>query len=221
MPLIDLSHIIEENMPVYPGTEPVKISPMSEMDRDGFVEKTIVLGSHVGTHMDAPAHVLAGGKTLDQLPIDHFAGSACVLDLRGLGGPEINLQALEGRMDQGGSFEFYLLRTGWSRLWGSQGYFQGYPVLSPEAARFLAGLGPKGVGVDAISIDDLDSSELPIHRIFLSRDIVIVENLDHLEQLPNEPFKFCCFPLKFKGADGSPVRAVAEKVSDVHARMPG
>ena len=76
MPLIDLSHIIEENMPVYPGTEPVKISPMSEMDRDGFVEKTIVLGSHVGTHMDAPAHVLAGGKTLDQLPIDHFAGSA-------------------------------------------------------------------------------------------------------------------------------------------------
>ena len=210
MPLIDLSHTIEENMPVFPGAEAPRITVAATVVRDGFLEKRITLFSHTGTHMDAPAHLLEGGKTLDRLPVSRFAGSACVIDLRDLAAPEITLEDLESRLDAGRRRDFYLLHTGWSRHWGSPDYFKGYPVLSLRAARLLADLKPKGIGLDAISVDAVQAEDLPVHKVFLGQDTVIVENLKNLDRLPKGPFKFFCFPLRFKDADGSPVRAVAE-----------
>lgn len=210
MPLIDLSHIIEENMPVFPGGEAPGITVQATVARDGFLEKRISLLSHTGTHMDAPAHLFEGGKTLDRLPVTRFAGSACVLDLRDLAGPEITIGDLQSRLDAGRRRDFYLLHTGWSRYWGAPDYFKGYPVLSLRAARLLADLQPKGIGLDAISVDAPQAADLPVHKVFLGQETVIIENLKNLDRLPKVPFKFFCFPLRFRDADGSPVRAVAE-----------
>ena len=105
--------------------------------------------------------------------------------------------------------EFILLQTGWSRHWGRKSYFSGYPVLSPEAAEWLSGFGFKGFGMDTMSVDPMDSERLPVHRAFLERETILIENLTNLAAVPCSPFLFSCFPLKLEEADGSPVRAVA------------
>ena len=104
---------------------------------------------------------------------------------------------------------FALLHTGWARYWGTNDYFGRYPVLSPEAAGWLAGFGLKGYGVDAISADEIDSAALPVHRALLGRGMLIIENLDRLDPLLEREFTFSCLPLKIADADGSPIRAVA------------
>ena len=81
MRIIDLSHAISPSMPAYPGTNPPKFTAACTIDTCGFAEKHMSMSSHTGTHLDAPAHVIDGAKTLDQIAMDRFIGFACVLDL--------------------------------------------------------------------------------------------------------------------------------------------
>jgi len=105
---------------------------------------------------------------------------------------------------------FLLLQTGWDRLWGDPGYFTGFPVLEPEAARWLAGLpGLTGVGVDAISVDPVGDARLPTHRELLSRGLLIIENLTGLDRLDGAEVELLCLPLKLAAADGAPARVLA------------
>lgn len=202
MKIIDLTHVLEEGMPVYPGTEPPVLAEANTIDRDGFREKKMTMYSHTGTHMDAPAHIFSGSDTLDQMPVETFFGSACVLDL-----PIFNLAAHGETL---AASDFVLLRSRWSRHWGTEKYSDSYPVLDEITAKRLLGYRLKGIGVDAISVDPMDSVSLPIHRILLGTGHVIIENLTNLDLLPADGFKFSCFPLKIRDADGSPVRAVAQ-----------
>ena len=89
MKILDLTHLIEEAMPVYPETEPPKLTPSNTFEQHGFRETLLTMGSHTGTHMDAPAHMLRDGKTLDQFPADKYIGTAYVLDCSDLAGKEI------------------------------------------------------------------------------------------------------------------------------------
>ena len=208
MPIIDLSHAISPSMPAYPGTKPPKFTAACTIESYGFAEKHMSMSSHTGTHLDAPAHVIAGAKTLDQMAMDRFIGFACVLDLSSIRKQDLKITDLEGSQKLIEASEFVLLHTGWSLFWGQEAYYQGYPVLSTEAAHWLSEFAIKGIGIDAISIDEMGSTELTIHRRFLEREIVIVENLTNLERLPKRGFVFSCFPLKIEHADGSPVRAI-------------
>ena len=209
MKIVDLTHSISENMPVYPGTEqPVFITGCS-IDEIGFLEKKITLYSHTGTHMDAPAHLIKGSLTLDLLPIEHFFGKALLMNFANIKNQTIGIKEFSAHKDIIKQVEFLLLHTGWSQHWGTEKYFSDYPVLSLEAADWLSGFGFKGIGIDTISADEADSKEFPVHKAFLRNDTIIVENLANLEKLPCNQFVFSCFPLHFKDADGSPVRAVA------------
>jgi len=166
--------------------------------------------SHVGTHIDAPAHVLETGKTLDQFPVAKYAGSCCIVNLAELNSKIIDLDFLIGFHCIIEKHDFVLFRTNWSLKWGTDAYFEDYPVLHQEATKWLAGFpNIKGVGIDAISIDGMDSKYLENHRILFEKDIIVVENLKWLDTLPFKEFSFSCFPLSFTEADGSPVRAVA------------
>jgi arylformamidase len=210
MKVIDLSHKISEDMPVFPGTLPPKIKIESTIAEDGFREREITMFSHVGTHIDAPAHVLASGKTLDQFPIAKYAGSCCVVNLARLKSKVIDLDFLIGFHCIIEKHDFVLLMSNWSQKWSTEAYYQDYPVLHSEAAEWLTGFpNIKGIGVDASSIDGIESKNLENHKILLEKDIIIVENLNKLDTLPVKEFSFSCFPLKHTEADGSPVRAVA------------
>lgn len=206
MKIIDLTHPIHRNMPVYPGSEPPSVEAACSIARDGFAEHRIGLSSHTGTHIDAPAHMLADGKTLDRYPAERFIGQALVVDVAEQAVEVSVLEPLAGKI---GEVEFLLLRSNWSRLWGTPEYFDGYPVLSPEAAIWLSRFKLKGIGIDAVSFDRAGSGDYPNHKALLGGDILLVENLANLDMLPDAPVLFSCFPLKIEDAEGAPVRAVA------------
>jgi kynurenine formamidase len=209
MNIIDLSHAISSRMPVYPGTDPPSITTGCSIEEDGFLEKKIIMFSHTGTHMDAPAHMIKDSKALDQFSIDHFYGKALLVDVSTSKKPMIEINDLIPVGSILKEHEFMLIRTGWSHHWGADSYFIGYPVLTIEAVEWLSQFNLKGFGVDAISVDGSASEDFPVHRILLKNDIVIIENLKNLDRIPVHSFTFACFPLKYAGADGAPVRAVA------------
>ena len=208
MPVIDLTHPIRGGMPVYPGTPRVETRCLAAVDPDGFAEKQLVLTTHTGTHVDAPAHMLARGATLDASEPERFAGPAALLRVppgtSGIGMAELAPMESLIRLS-----EFLIIHTGWSRFWGTEDYFSGYPVLTPEAAVWLSGFSLKGVGLDAVSADRVDTSGYPVHHALMTREILIVENLANLDLIAEKRFYFCSFPLKISGADGAPVRALA------------
>jgi len=209
MNIIDLSHPLAETMPVYPGAEPPRITTACTIEGHGFSEKSIRFHGHTGTHVDAPAHLLLGAATLDRIEAGRFIGPGCVLDVSGVRGRRIGIADLEKDEERLAKAEFAILCSGWEKNWGKASYLTGFPVLSEEAALRLAKFGLKGVGADMISVDEMHSTALPVHKIFMSRDMIIVENLTGLEGLIGLDFLFSCLPLNITGGDGSPVRAVA------------
>ena len=206
--IVDLTHLILEGMPVYPGTEPPVLKKECTIEENGFCENKITLFSHTGTHMDAPAHLIKNAKPLDMFPINQFYGSALLLDVSGMEGSVIELKDLESCGIIPENVGFVLIYTGWSRYWGMDKYFIDYPVLSVESAERLGKLGLKVIGLDTISADKIDTAEYEIHKIFLGNNTLIIENLTNFNLLPADQFTFSCFPMSFKEADGSPVRAV-------------
>jgi arylformamidase len=206
MRVIDLSHPIYTGMPVYPGTPRPGVMPANTITDHGFAESLLTLSSHTGTHMDAPAHLLAGGRTLDAYPPDRFVGPGCVIDLAD---PGMTMELLQYQEQRSRGCRFALLHTGWSRFWGAPAYFRGFPTLTRDAATWLASLGLSAVGVDAISVDPVESTELPIHRALLEAGVLLIENLTNLELLPPRGFTVCSLPLPLRDADGAPCRVIA------------
>jgi kynurenine formamidase len=210
MPIVDLTHTIDTDMPIYPGTKAPELIPAWILEKDGFAETIIRLGSHTGTHIDAPAHLIAGGACLDTYSMETFRGIACCVDIRDLAEPEVGRPDLERLCGSLESTDFLLLNTGWSERWGTVAYFEQHPVLSREAANWLTSFNLKALGLDNSSADRFDSTSFPIHKCLLGKGILIIENLARLDHLPAGDFRFTCLPLKLAQADGAPVRAMAE-----------
>lgn len=209
MRIVDLSHTVSPDMPVYPGTEqPIFITGCS-IEEIGFLEKKITMYSHTGTHVDAPAHLIKDAHTLDLLGIEHFHGSALMLNFENDKSNTINVSSLKPYEKKIEKIDFLLIHTGLSKYWGTEEYFSDYPVLSLEAANWLSEFQLKGLGLDTISADNSETADYPIHKVLLNKDTIIIENLINLLSLPGSTFIFSCFPIKFEDADGSPVRAVA------------
>ncbi|MFO7818108.1 MAG: cyclase family protein [Desulfovibrionales bacterium] len=209
MHLIDLTHLISPDMPVYPGMEPPVLNNACSIAAHGFREKKITMFSHIGTHIDAPAHMLKNGQTLDELPLDTFFGKAFLWELPDDNKGTIGIKDLMAEREEIERADFLLINTGWDKYWKNDDYFAGYPVLSPETADWLGQISLKGVGLDTISADRADCSDFPVHNSLLKSGMVIIENLSGLGQLNRSRFMFSCLPLKLEKADGSPVRAIA------------
>jgi kynurenine formamidase len=209
MHVTDLTQLMTNEMPVFPGSEPVVVQRVFSIDTSGFNELRLHFSTHTGTHVDCPLHLTNNGFSLSTAPPDRFYGNGLVIDCRhfktGERIPKSHLQVHEGKISKA---DFVILHTGWCRFWGSPGYFTGFPVPDGEAAGYLAGFALKGAGIDAAGFDPSDSHDLPVHRILLSKGFVLVENLTNIEKLPEAGFIFCCFPLRINDGDGSPVRAV-------------
>lgn len=216
MKIVDLTYLIEEEMPVFPGTEKPILQEIESLRELGFREIKMTMYSHTGTHVDAPAHMFFDELTLDRMPVDSFVGKAMIIDCSNLGGAgqEIQLADIERYRDDivTNAVEFVIIKTGWSRYWGKEDYYRGFPHLSERAAAWLATLNLKGVGVEAISIDGSDSKDFAVHKILLGKNMIIIENLTNLDVIKSKYFILSVLPLKTVDADGSPVRAVAMEV---------
>ena len=210
MKVIDLTHTIKAGMPVFPGTEPPKLDAASTFENDGFRETLLTMYSHTGTHMDAPAHVREDGITLDKFGADKFVGKAIVVDCSDLSeGDTIDISYINKYKGIIEDAEFVLFKTGWDRYWDTEKYYGNFPVISEEVADYLISSNKKGIGLDVISIEDIESADLPMHHKVLKNNLVIIENLCNLDQIGSDLFTFCALPLKFINSDGASIRAVA------------
>lgn len=211
MKVIDLTHLISKDMPVYPGTEGPKFSPANTYEKDGFKETRMTMYTHTGTHMDPPAHLFAGRTTLDQFPAEQFVGRALVIDCTDLrDGERVPLASIIRYGEKADAADFLLFRFGWDKYWGTPAYFGNYPYLSDEAVDYIISHHKKGVGLDVIGIDPIADAHLTIHRkLFAENEIVVIENLTNLDQVGDDLFWFVALPLKHVDADGSPIRAIA------------
>lgn len=206
--LYDLSQPIENGMSYFPGDPEPRVTACP-MDPPWRVS-TVHLGSHTGTHLDAPSHI-GGAGTMDDVPIERLIAPAVIVDVTGKGpGERIGLDdvspAARELLRQGLGA---VLRTGWSRYWRTPAYLD-HPSLDAALARALAAWGVNLVAVDLLNPDETASGAWQIHQILLDAGVLIAENLASLDRLQaNRVYTLALLPLKLAGLDGAPVRAVA------------
>jgi len=204
MKIFDVTVPISKNLPVYPGDPPVKIERKATIDKKDakYNLSRYSFSSHVGTHVDAPFHFIADGKTVDQLPLELLMGRARVVEVTS---PRIDEAALK-------EFDFtadarVLFKTRNSYLWSQPGFVQDYVYITPGAARALVNQGIKLVGIDYLSVEKFGSDTFETHLTLLGAGTLIIEGLDLREIEPGD-YELICLPMKFQGGDGSPARVI-------------
>ncbi|QUW19061.1 cyclase family protein [Agrococcus sp. Marseille-Q4369] len=208
--IVDLSHPVVDGMQVYPGDPEVRIAPALTVAADGVDVASIRMGSHAGTHVDAPSHSIEGGRTMADVALDELVGEALVVRVPGLsGGDAYGWRELEAS----GSLPerlppIVLIDTGWAARFDTELALQ-HPALAADAARELQRRGMRVLAVDTLSPDPTGAADasFPVHEVVLGADGLIIENVRGLESLP-APVRVGFFPLRLAG-DGAPVRAVA------------
>ena len=209
MKLIDLTHPLADGQPAFPGDPVPRIRPFATLAENGYNLTRFAMGSHQGTHLDAPFHFFRDGGTVDRIPLERLYGPATLVDLAPGGslgkGATITLQMLQpfaSAFEPGGRV---VLRTGWDERFGTPEFFADHPSLTAEAARWIAGreIGLLGMDMPSPAVDPAE-----IHKILLGADVLLLEAVANLAALP-ERFTLAAFPLKLEGRDGAPVRAVA------------
>lgn len=208
--LVDLSHPIVDGMPVYPGDPEVAIGPALSIGADGVDVTALHLGSHTGTHVDAPSHTIAGGRTMADVSLSELFGDAIVVRIRDAAeGEVLGWERLRAAAELPEKLPpIVLVDTGWSQ-WFHDERRTRHPSLSADAARELLRRGMRVLAVDTLSPDATApaSADFPVHAAVLGSDALIVENVRGLDAVPDR-VRVGFFPLRLAG-DGAPVRAVA------------
>jgi kynurenine formamidase len=207
MKFIDLTHPMRTGQPSFPGDPILEIAPHATIEQQHCNVSRLALGSHQGTHLDALYHFVPDGLRLDQMPLEWFFGPATVLRIPKPAKAEITVEDLrpfEAQIQPGARI---IYETGWHRHYGQADYFNDFPSLTQQAARYLAARRIRLLGMDTPT-PSRDYYE--VHHILQEKpaEIVIVESLAGLDQVPDR-FTFIGFPLRLEGGDGSPIRAVA------------
>ncbi|MGE5581824.1 MAG: cyclase family protein [Bacillota bacterium] len=207
--IYDLTLELSPELLVYPGDPAVEIKELLSIERGDIVNlSAITTCLHAGTHIDAPRHFLAGGATVPELSLEHFIGKAKIFAIEGKDAVEVDdLQKFDIKRN-----DRVLLKTKNSALLSRPEFTRDYTYLSPEAAIYLADLGIQTLGFDYLTIDKFDGQDFGAHYALLRKNIAIIEGLNLRGIEPGE-YQLIAMPLKVKGGNGSPVRAVLIKES--------
>ena len=194
-----------------------EVTSTNHVELDGYKMERVTLYTHSGTHIDAPAHLLKDGATLDTVALERFQGPAVPVDLFHKGAREPitpeDLKPYESRIELGG---FVLLCTGWvDRAAPSQEYMFQSPWLRVDAANYLIDRGISGVGIDHPSVSGMKEEEdLPTHRALLGAGVLILEGLVLPRELLEVPqWYLVALPLPLVGSGGAPARVVAMELA--------
>jgi arylformamidase len=200
MKIIDLSVLVNENTPVYPGDPKIKIQPAGVFEKDGWNDHVLTIGTHVGTHIDAPWHMIGDGKRLNEYNIDTFVGRGKYIAVEG----EFSLETAQNAGIEEG--DIVLFHTGMDAKYHEPEYFENFPAMSEEIATYLVEKKVKIVGLDTGSADNQDG--FPIHKLLLAGNVLIIENLTNLGQLKDVNFTVYALPMNLD-IDGAPTRVIA------------
>ena len=207
MSIYDISVPIHNEMHVWPSDPGIRLEENRHLARDEshtIQVTTIHCGSHTGTHLDTPVHMIGSeARTLNDIPLEQLVGPARVLDLPGI--TSIGKSDLESH--DWNEVERILFRTDNSPHWKDAGFWEEFVYLEPEGARFLVEKGIRLVGIDYLSIDRYDSGDHASHFVLLEQSVVILEGLNLLD-VPAGDYELVALPIKLDRADGAPVRAI-------------
>lgn len=211
--IYDITSPISKKTMIYPGDVKPSVKIQQDYDAGGFRVSALEFGSHTGTHMDAPKHVIEDGMGIDELPLERLMGPVCVVEVSP---GEIQKSYLPKDLLPGDSIFFKTCPKPITKSpspckmqsddLSRESYKSSDSYLGLEAALFLYESGVKTVGTDCLSIEST-KGDGSIHRFLLSKSIVIIEGLE-LSHIPPKEYFFICLPLKIQGCDGAPARAL-------------
>ena len=213
MHIYDLSHPLNENISIYPNDPTFKATAAASFREHGYSVTALSMGSHAGTHIDAPYHFFENGKKVDEIDLSTLVDFASIIDVTGKSDREAitwnDLLPFESRIKE---CRILIIQTGWSQYWGTSKYYD-HPYLTREAAHNIISSGVRVLGIDTLNPDQtiLDGSDgdFAVHEVILGAGGLIVENLTNLHSLPAEQMTVSFLPLNLSACDASPIRAVA------------
>jgi arylformamidase len=209
MRFVDISVPIHDAMTVYRGNPAVRVRPAMTLGKDGVNLSEICLGSHTGTHVDAPRHFVPRGAGIDKMDLERFVGPAWVADLRrvrgGIGAGDLERAAIPARTQR------LLLRTSNSRLWHpARAFTTDFVYLAPDGADWLLARSVRLVGIDYLSIEGFEVKGAPTHKILLGAGVPILEGVDLFRAAPGR-WNLIALPLRIQDGDAGLTRAVLWK----------
>jgi arylformamidase len=205
--LLDVSVPLRDSIPTFPGNPEFAFEPIKRIADGGSSNVSrLVMGTHTGTHVDAPRHFIDDGASIDELALNLLIGRARVVEI-GTRGPitAADLASAGLREDLR-----VLLRTPNSALWNSSAFHEDYAHLTDDAARYLVEQGVKLVGIDYLSIEQFKKPGAPAHRTLLSNNVIIIEGLN-LAEADAGMYEMYCLPLPVVGGDGAPARVILKR----------
>lgn len=217
--IIDLTHTINTVAPSWEGDcgfqHETVIDYASCTTDVKFKVQKIHMYAGFGTHMDAPAHCIVGGKTIDTLELDNTCAPCCLIDVSGEAHESYRLSAetiqeFERQYGKIRDRSFVIIRTGWDRFWNDPFAYRNhlkFPTVSLDAARFLLKRNIVGLGIDTLSPDTPDSG-YPVHQTILGAGNYIVENVANSSKLPPQGSFSLALPIRIEGGTEAPMRLI-------------
>jgi len=205
--LLDVSVPLTGGMPAYPGNPDFELQPIKRIAQGGSSNVSrLVLGTHTGTHVDAPKHFIDDGASVESLPLELLLGRARGVEITRRGGIGAEDLAAAGLRED----LRVLLKTPNSAMWNSNAFHEDYSHVTESGARYLVEQGVKVVGIDYLSIEQFRKPGAPAHRMLLSNGVIIIEGLNLSDAEPGM-YEMYCLPLPVTGGDGAPARVVLKR----------
>jgi arylformamidase len=211
MKIVDLTLEITSDMIIFPGYPMPNFIKWSKFDIQGYISEVMFLSTHTGTHMDAPFHFNPNGQTIDQVEVSRYiCNNAILIKIQ----KNANEMVTSDDITRNSKYEIkekdtVVFSTGWEKqIKQKDNYIRNNPGLSKDAAEYLVEKKVNAVGIDCPSIDIGIDSGLIAHKMLLSNEILVIENLCNLYKFTNRKFMLLVTPLKLAGASGSPLRAI-------------
>jgi arylformamidase len=208
MRIVDLTHPFNDEMPVYPGLATPSFRDLAEVETDGYAISEWRFVNHTGTHVDAPAHLVAGGDKLDEIPLERLVRDAVTIDVSGHAPGPLAVDALEPLVADVKDGDILLVFSDNARHYGSDAYWTGWSYPDADASRLLLERGVSAIGFDGPSADPVDSTGFELHHLWLGAGRLILENLTNLDQLPART-RIVIAPMKVSQSNGAPIRVFA------------
>jgi kynurenine formamidase len=214
--IIDLTFPIHEGMTTFPTHwHPfVEISMLGRHGLENRETRKLVLGTHTGTHCDAPRHFIPGGNTIDRVPLEVLVGPATVVDFsKAKPNQEMQVADFEAALKDKRP-ERVIMRFDWCSHWGTMAYYTDHPFISEAAAQWLVDRGVRLLAMDAPMPDNPangrgTANDSPNHKILLGKDVVLVEYCCNLSSIKGTEVELIVLPLKVIDGDGAPARVIA------------
>ncbi|HEV2118997.1 MAG TPA: cyclase family protein [Candidatus Bathyarchaeia archaeon] len=214
---VDLTHELHNGMPIFPGDPSPSFASFATLEKDGVNLTKLTLGSHTGTHIDAPRHFIRNGAGVDQIPPSKLVGEAYVTDLSkkpigsGITAQDLR-KSLEGKVAEDDIVAIY---TACSERWDDESIRRNYTYLAGDAAEYLVSKKVRAVGIDFLSVEKFHAEAPVAHKTLLGNGIFIIESLSRtIKQFVGKRILMICMPIKLQNGDGAPSRIIGVPISE-------